>query len=157
MNTETRVGLIGLGAMGKGMAQSLRRAGHVPHVFDVRSDVPRRPLPATAAPPATRWPNWARPATWSFRWWSTPRRPRPCCSARRRRHRLRGQHEARQRVRDVLHGGPELVVWLEKRLAAWACSTSTRPISGGAAKAASGQMTMMTAASPPPMPKPSRC
>jgi putative dehydrogenase len=37
MNTVTRVGLIGLGAMGKGMAQSLRRAGHAPHVFDVRS------------------------------------------------------------------------------------------------------------------------
>ena len=33
------VGLIGLGAMGGGMAQSLRRAGHAPHVFDVRSDV----------------------------------------------------------------------------------------------------------------------
>jgi hypothetical protein len=28
---------------------------------------------------------------------------------RRRRHRLRGRDEARQRVRDVLHGGPELV------------------------------------------------
>ena len=38
MNTETRVGLIGLGAMGKGMAQSLRRAGYVPHVFDVRTE-----------------------------------------------------------------------------------------------------------------------
>ena len=38
MNTVTRVGLIGLGAMGKGMAQSLRRAGHAPHVFDMRSE-----------------------------------------------------------------------------------------------------------------------
>ena len=38
MNTVTRVGLIGLGAMGKGMAQSLRRAGHAPHVFDLRSE-----------------------------------------------------------------------------------------------------------------------
>ena len=33
-----RVGLVGLGAMGLGMAQSLRRAGHAPHVFDVRRD-----------------------------------------------------------------------------------------------------------------------
>ena len=32
------VGLIGLGAMGAGMAQSLRRAGHAPHVFDARAD-----------------------------------------------------------------------------------------------------------------------
>lgn len=32
------VGLIGLGAMGRGMAASLRRAGHEPRVFDVRRD-----------------------------------------------------------------------------------------------------------------------
>ena len=32
------VGLVGLGAMGAGMAQSLRRAGHAPHVFDVRRE-----------------------------------------------------------------------------------------------------------------------
>ncbi|MFB0898323.1 MAG: NAD(P)-binding domain-containing protein, partial [Polaromonas sp.] len=32
-------GLIGLGAMGHGMAQSLRRAGYLVHVYDVRSDV----------------------------------------------------------------------------------------------------------------------
>ena len=35
----TTVGLIGLGAMGSGMAQSLRRAGHTVHVFDVRREV----------------------------------------------------------------------------------------------------------------------
>ena len=34
----TTVGLIGLGAMGSGMAQSLRRAGHTVHVFDVRPE-----------------------------------------------------------------------------------------------------------------------
>ena len=34
-----KVGLIGLGAMGNGMAQSLRRAGHSPYVFDIRADV----------------------------------------------------------------------------------------------------------------------
>jgi 3-hydroxyisobutyrate dehydrogenase len=33
------VGLIGLGAMGSGMAQSLRRAGHEVQVFDVRREV----------------------------------------------------------------------------------------------------------------------
>ncbi|MFN0161430.1 MAG: NAD(P)-dependent oxidoreductase, partial [Burkholderiales bacterium] len=32
------VGLIGLGAMGRGMAQSLRRAGHNVHVHDVRAE-----------------------------------------------------------------------------------------------------------------------
>ncbi len=33
------VGLIGLGAMGSGMAASLRRAGHNVQVFDVRREV----------------------------------------------------------------------------------------------------------------------
>jgi 3-hydroxyisobutyrate dehydrogenase len=31
-----RVGVIGLGAMGAGIAQSLRRAGHDVHVYDIR-------------------------------------------------------------------------------------------------------------------------
>jgi len=35
----SRVGVIGLGAMGTGMAASLRRAGHAVHVCDVRTDV----------------------------------------------------------------------------------------------------------------------
>jgi L-threonate 2-dehydrogenase len=34
-----KIGLIGLGAMGSGMAQSLRRAGLAPMVFDVRTEV----------------------------------------------------------------------------------------------------------------------
>jgi L-threonate 2-dehydrogenase len=36
---EERIGLIGLGAMGMGMAQSLRRAGYHVHIFDVRREV----------------------------------------------------------------------------------------------------------------------
>jgi 3-hydroxyisobutyrate dehydrogenase len=35
---ENQVGLIGLGAMGLGMAKSLRRAGYNLHVFDIRAD-----------------------------------------------------------------------------------------------------------------------
>jgi len=34
----TEVGVIGLGAMGKGIAQSLRRAGYAVRVFDVRTE-----------------------------------------------------------------------------------------------------------------------
>ena len=37
--SEQRIGLIGLGAMGMGMANSLRRAGYSVHVFDVRREV----------------------------------------------------------------------------------------------------------------------
>ena len=42
MNSTTpqrqKVGLVGLGAMGRGMASSLRRAGFDLHVFDVRAE-----------------------------------------------------------------------------------------------------------------------
>ena len=33
------IGLVGLGAMGMGMAKSLRRGGYLVHVFDVRREV----------------------------------------------------------------------------------------------------------------------
>jgi 3-hydroxyisobutyrate dehydrogenase len=36
---QPAVGLIGLGVMGSGRAQSLRRGGFAPHVFDVRAEV----------------------------------------------------------------------------------------------------------------------
>ncbi len=36
-----KVGLVGLGAMGRGMAASLRRAGHELHVYDVRGEAAR--------------------------------------------------------------------------------------------------------------------
>ena len=37
-NNLPAVGVIGLGAMGGGMARSLRRAGYPVHVFDVRAE-----------------------------------------------------------------------------------------------------------------------
>jgi 3-hydroxyisobutyrate dehydrogenase len=37
-NASLQVGLIGLGAMGSGMAASLRRSGHALRVFDVRPE-----------------------------------------------------------------------------------------------------------------------
>jgi L-threonate 2-dehydrogenase len=37
--SENHIGLVGLGAMGLGMAKSLRRAGYSVHVFDIRRDV----------------------------------------------------------------------------------------------------------------------
>ena len=36
---EKKIGIVGLGAMGLGMAKSLRRAGYSVHVFDLRHDV----------------------------------------------------------------------------------------------------------------------
>ena len=42
MSSNLSVGVVGLGAMGMGMAQSLRRAGHVVNVFDVRTEVAQK-------------------------------------------------------------------------------------------------------------------
>ena len=36
---DKNIGLVGLGAMGLGMAKSLRKAGYVVHAFDLRSEV----------------------------------------------------------------------------------------------------------------------
>jgi 3-hydroxyisobutyrate dehydrogenase len=38
-SSPQHVGVVGLGAMGGGMARSLRRAGHTVHVADVRPGV----------------------------------------------------------------------------------------------------------------------
>ncbi len=38
MSTD-QIGFVGLGAMGMGMAKSLRRAGYSVHVFDLRREV----------------------------------------------------------------------------------------------------------------------
>src|SRR3954470_5462542 len=39
--SKPAVGVIGLGAMGRGMAGSLRKAGYPVHVFDVRAEAAR--------------------------------------------------------------------------------------------------------------------
>ena len=38
IDAALNIGVIGLGAMGGGMARSLRRAGYAVHVFDVRPE-----------------------------------------------------------------------------------------------------------------------
>jgi putative dehydrogenase len=125
------VGLIGLGAMGGGMAQSLRRAGHVPHVFDVRSDVAQAfardggvacgtlaELGAASDVVISVVVNAAQTEAVLFGDGVTPG-----CAA-------------------------SMKLLLEARLSAMGLLYVDAPISGGAAKAASGQMTMMTAATP---------
>ncbi len=141
---SSTVGLIGLGAMGQGMAQSLRRAGHAPHVFDLRGDV------ATAfaleggvacASPAELGAkcdvvvcvvvNAAQTESVLFGAFGCAATMKPgsvfvMCST----------------------VDPNWSVALEARLAALNILYIDAPISGGAAKAASAQMTMMTAGSP---------
>jgi 3-hydroxyisobutyrate dehydrogenase len=139
-----KVGLIGLGAMGRGMAESLRRAGLAPHVFDLR--------PGAAQ-------DFARDGGTA------------CASAAE----LAAACEVvvsvvvnAAQTDDLLFGSggvaaamqpggvfvmcstvdPNWSIALEARLEALGLFYLDAPISGGAAKAASGQMTMMTAGRP---------
>jgi L-threonate 2-dehydrogenase len=138
------VAVIGLGAMGSGMAQSIRRAGHVPFVFDVRRDVAI---------------NFAKEGG-------------VACSTLAE---LGSKADVivsvvvnAAQTESVLFGGdgvaatmkrgsvfvmcstvdPNWSVALEGRLNAMGIHYIDAPISGGAAKAASAQMTMMTAGKP---------
>lgn len=139
-----KVGLIGLGAMGQGMAQSLRRAGEQVHVYDVRPE-------ACAAFAAEGGVACASPAEVAAQ----------CevvisvvVNAAQTEQVLFGPGGAA----DAMARGSLFVMcstvdpnWsmaLEDRLAARGLLYLDAPISGGAAKAASGQMTMMTAGRP---------
>jgi len=138
-----RIGVIGLGAMGRGMAQSLRRGGYDVHVCDVRADAAH----SFAADGGTAC--------------ATPAALAAACevvisvvvNAEQTEAVLFGEHGAAA----ALQPGSVLVMcstvapgWsvaLEARLAEMGVLYLDAPISGGAAKAASGQMTMMTAGS----------
>ena len=141
------VGLIGLGAMGGGMAQSLRRAGHVPHVFDVRSDVAQ----AFARDGGVACGTLAKLGAASDVVISV------VVNAAQTESVLFGDGVTAGCAASMKPGSvfvmcstvdPNWSVNLEARLSAMGLLYVDAPISGGAAKAASGQMTMMTAATP---------
>ncbi len=137
-------GVIGLGAMGAGMAQSLRRAGHVPHVYDIRADVAQ----AFAAQGGTAC--------------ASPAELGAACdvvvsvvvNAAQTESVLFGEQGCAASMKPgsvfVMCStvDPNWSIALEARLAAMGILYIDAPISGGAAKAASGQMTMMTAGKP---------
>ena len=138
------IGLIGLGAMGGGMARSLRRAGHAIRVFDVRSEVARDFAEAGGTACAS------------------PAELAAGCDV------VVSVVVNAQQTEAVLFGpdgaaaalprgsvfvmcstvDPNWSIALEARLAALGVLYLDAPISGGAAKAASGDMTMMTAGTP---------
>ena len=143
------VGVIGLGAMGHGMAASLRRTGYEVHVFDVRADV----ATAFAADGGVACTSVAAMAS--------------CCeviisvvvNAAQTETVLFGSSDAASpaALAATMRPGslfvmcstvdPNVSVEFERRLAALGLLYLDAPISGGAAKAASGQMTMMTGGS----------
>lgn len=138
------IGVIGLGAMGRGMAASLRRAGYHVQVCDVRAEAAQ----AFAAEGGTAC---AHPAELAAR----------CevivsvvVNAAQTEDLLFGANGAAAAMKPgslfVMCStvDPRWSVALESRLAALDLLYLDAPISGGAAKAASGQMTMMTAGTP---------
>ena len=140
----TTAGLIGLGAMGSGMAQSLRRAGHAVHVFDVRREAAEAfakdggvacdslaELGAACDVVISVVVNAAQTEAVLFG-------PEGCAA-----HMKPGSVFVMCSTVD-----PNWSVALEARLEALGLRYIDAPISGGAAKAASGQMTMMTAGKP---------
>jgi putative dehydrogenase len=143
-NMTGNVGLIGLGAMGRGMAGSLRRHGCNVHVFDVRAE-------AVQAFVAEGGVGCATPAAVAAQ-----------CSvvisvvvnAAQTEAVLFGEGGCAASMRQgsvfVMCStvDPNWSIALEARLAKLGILYVDAPISGGAAKAASGQMTMMTAATP---------
>ena len=138
------IGLIGLGAMGRGMAGSLRRAGYAVHVFDVRPEA----VQAFIAEGGT---GCTSPADLAAR-----------CDI------VVGVVVNAAQTEQVLFGAqgaaaamkpgalfvmcstvdPNVSIGFEQRLNQQGLLYLDAPISGGAAKAASGQMTMMTAGKP---------
>ena len=148
MSSHLSVGVIGLGAMGMGMAQSLRRAGHVVNVFDVRSEVAQK----FAAEGGLACASLEAIAAASDVLISV------VVNAVQTESVLFGDGSPLSGCAHHLKPGsvfvmcstvdPAYSVTLEKKLNDKGLLYIDAPISGGAAKAASGQMTMMTAGRP---------
>jgi len=138
------VGLIGLGAMGGGMARSLRRAGHDVHVFDVR----REAAAAFAAEGGSAHDSAAALAK------ACPVVVSVVVNAAQTEALLFGAGG----VAAAMAPGslfvmcstvdPNVSIAFESRVEALGLLYLDAPISGGAAKAAAGQITMMTAGRP---------
>lgn len=144
MDAKGNVGVIGLGAMGRGMAGSLRRAGYAVHVCDVRPE-------AAAAFAAEGGHACADPAEVASH----------CdvivsvvVNAAQTEAVLFGDRGAAAAMKPgalfimCSTVDPNWSMGLEQRLEERGLLYLDAPISGGAARAASGEMTMMTAGAP---------
>jgi putative dehydrogenase len=140
----TTVGVIGLGAMGSGMARSLRRHGHQVYVFDVRSEAAQAFAAeggvacVTLAELGAKCPVVVSVVVNAAQTESLLFGEGGCAAAM-----PRGSVFVMCSTVD-----PNWSIALEARLAALGILYIDAPISGGAAKAASGEMTMMTAGTP---------
>ena len=148
-NKLPTVGLIGLGAMGAGMAGSLRRNGFAPYLYDIRSDVAQ----AFAADGGTACGTLAELGAACDVVFSV------VVNAAQTEAVLFGDEKnSNNGCATTMRAGsvfvmcstvdPNWSVALEAKLAALGILYIDAPISGGAAKAANGQMTMMSAGTP---------
>ena len=148
MTSVTKVGLIGLGAMGSGMAKSLRRAGHDVHVYDIRLEVAQQfakdggtacatlaELGAACDVVISVVVNAAQTEAVLF----GPQGDGTGCAVTMKK----GSAFVMCSTVD-----PNVSIGFESRLKDLGLLYVDAPISGGAARAASGEMTMMTAARP---------
>ncbi len=141
---QGQIGLVGLGAMGMGMAKSLRRAGYDVQVFDVRREVAE----AFAAEGGVAC--------------SSPAAVAAACevlisvvvNAAQTESLLFGEDGAAAAMKSgsvfVMCStvDPDWSIAIEKRLTEKGILYLDAPISGGAAKAAKGEITMMTSGHP---------
>ena len=147
----TAVGLIGLGAMGMGIAGTLRGKGHALHVCDARPE-------AAAAFVANAEAGSALPGTA----WASPAEVGAACNVvvsvvvdgAQTDTVLFGTLGAAAAMREssvfVMCStvAPGVSIEFERRLAERGIHYIDAPISGGAARAAAGQMTVMSAGAP---------
>jgi L-threonate 2-dehydrogenase len=139
-----QIGLVGLGAMGMGMAKSLRRAGYRVQVFDVRREVAE----AFAAEGGVACGNPAAVAAACEVLISV------VVNAAQTEALLFGEDGAAAAMKSgsvfVMCStvDPGWSIALEKRLTEKGILYLDAPISGGAAKAAKGEITMMTSGHP---------
>ena len=143
-NIGTNIGVVGLGAMGRGMAASLRRAGWNVHVCDVRLEAAQ----AFAVDGGVACASPAELATHCEVIVSV------VVNAAQTDTVLFGDGGAAAAMQPgslfimCSTVDPNVSVQFEQRLAALGLLYLDAPISGGAAKAASGEMTMMTSGTP---------
>ena len=144
MTMSYNVGVIGLGAMGSGMARSLRRHGHAVRVFDVRTEVAQA-FAAEGGIACSSLTDLAQQCQVIVSVVVNAAQTEAvlfgeggCAAAM-----ARGSVWVMCSTVD-----PNWSMALEARLAALGILYIDAPISGGAAKAASGEMTMMTAGVP---------
>ena len=142
--TTPAVGVIGLGAMGAGIAKTLRHNGFHVHVCDVRFEAAQ----AFVAEGGTAWRTPAEVAA------QVPVLVSVVVNAAQTEQVLFGDGGAAAALKPgsafimCSTVDPNWSIALEARLQALGLHYVDAPISGGAAKAASGQMTMMTSATP---------